>query len=228
MNFYIKNYKKFLNPKDNKKNKLKQYKFKKSKFYKKIKSCSSSFLYFFPRKYRSFQNKFEIFPKKLQYLFAPYKITLQKNYLDLLNFLKDKYLTNNLKDLIVDKNSLKYFLKFKKKRSNFYFTVFNNSGEVIYYLSSGRFSKLNFQKRNRKMRNSLFSLGLMIKVICRFLKKKKIFNIHVFLKPSALRIYIIRRIFFSFFYNGIKLLSIKNLISFPHNRFIKNKKIRRI
>ena len=160
----------------------------------------------------------------MQYLFAPYKITLQKNYLDLLNFLKIKYLKNSLEDL----NLVKYFLKFKKKRSNFYFTVFNNSGEVIYYLSSGRFSKLNFQKRNRKMRNSLFSLGLIIKIICKVLKKKKIFKINVFLKPSFLKLYIIRRIFFSFFYNGIKLLSIKNLISFPHNRFVKNKKIRRI
>lgn len=227
LNFYIKNYKKILDSKV-KKIKLKQYRFKKLRFYRKFKSSSSSLLYFFPRKYRNFLNKFESFPKRLQYLFSPYKITLQKNYLDLLDFLKKKYLLNDLKDLDKNENLIKYFLKFKKKRSNFYFTIFNNRGEVIYYLSSGRFSKLNFQKRNRKMRNSLFSLGLIIKTICKVLKKKKIYKIHVFLKPSALKFYIIRRIFFNFYYSGVKLLSIKNLISFSHNCFLKNKKIRRI
>lgn len=68
----------------------------------------------------------------------------------------------------------------------------------------------------------------MIKIICRILKKKKIFKINVFIKPYFLKVYIIRRIFFSFFHNGIKLMSVRNLINFPHNRFTKNKKIRRI
>ncbi len=89
LTFYIKNYKKLSDPKV-KKFKLKQYRFRKLRFYKKIKFSSSSFLYFFPRKYRDFLNKFENFPKRLQYLFAPYKITLQKNYLDLLDFSKNK------------------------------------------------------------------------------------------------------------------------------------------
>lgn len=207
------------------KKKIKKYKFRKFKFLKKKKKNVTFNLHFFPRRNNAVVDRLVIFPQKLQLLFSPYGVDLQKNYLNTFNFLINKY--SNYPDLIKN-NKITYFLKFKKKRSNFYFTIFNNHGEVIYYLSSGKFLKLNFSKRNRKMRNSFFSIALMIKNICKVLKKKKIFRINVFIKPSFLKLYIIRRIFYSFFYNGVKLMSIKNFINLPHNKFTKNKKIRRI
>lgn len=223
--FYLRNYKKIFWKKLKRRFLLRKYRSRHYFLLRKAKK--DSFRRFIPRNYNNLENSLSIFPKKLQLLFAPYKIFLQKNYSDLFSFFKNISYTKFL-ELYKKNFPTYYFLKFKKKRSNFYFTIYSNKGDIIYYLSSGRFFKLNFQKRNRKLRNSLFNLSLMVKNMCKILKKKKIFVIHTFLKPRFLKLYLVRRIFYSFLFSGIKLMSFKSLVSFPHNRFTKNKKIRRI
>lgn len=119
-------------------------------------------------------------------------------------------------------------MQFKKKRSNYYFTVSNHLGEVIYNISSGRFLKQTQDKRNRKARNSFFSLNSIINNICFNLKKKRIFKINVFLKPKNFKSHLIQKIIFGFLRGGVKIKKIKNLISHSHGLPKKNKKIRRI
>ena len=77
----------------------------------------------------------------------------------------------------------RYYLMFKKKRSNFYYTVTNHKGEVIFYFSSGRVQKRVLKKRSRKVRASFFNLPKLTNFVCRALKKRKIKRLHTIFRP---------------------------------------------
>lgn len=130
-------------------------------------------------------------------------------------------------------NSKKYFkrrfyLICKKKRSNFYFTIVNQMGEVIISISSGRLQKNTLRKRNRKLRSAFFNLTGLTHYVIRSLRKKKIKTVEIFFKPSFLRFYQCKRLVYSFFMRGIKIRKLVRAPKISHGHPPKNKKVRRL
>lgn len=163
---------------------------------------------------------------KLTKLFKKYGIK-KKKFLSLISILKK--LKNNYISYRKLLLSNCYFLSFKKKKNNFYFTVINQSGEVIYNISSGRFAKNNYnKKRNKKLRSSFFSFSSIIKFICLNLKKKKIRKIRFFIRSRILRKYMVAKIRYRFLVNGVKIMNSKSTLHVSHGLHKKNKKIRRL
>lgn len=132
---------------------------------------------------------------------------------------------DNIKEGLLHKH---YYLVLRRKRSNFYFTVINHLGRVIYSISVGRFVKKNLRRRNRKLRVGYTHYAPIIRLICSALRKKKIFKIHTVFKPSSIRPYVLRRIINGFLTAGIKIMNINYIPKMAHGRAPKNKKVRRL
>lgn len=190
---------------------------------------------YIPRKYQKLRTpsrsvSIVSYPNRLVRLLAPFGIRLRVKGGSFFEHLKKTQPNYSIYRLHLLKNIKRpiYFLKFKKKRNNFYFTVYNTLGEVIYYLSSGRLTYYLFRRKNKKLRSSLFNLQVFVKFMCRALRKKKIFKIHFFFKSRKLYRYHNRRVFFTFLFNGIKLMNFRNPMEYSHCRKQKKKKARRL
>lgn len=171
----------------------------------------------------------KIFPPRMVRLLALHNIHLfpKVNYNSLLKYLARRYFLYRL--VMLDSEDCNfYYLRFKKKKNNYYLTVFNSIGEVIQHVSSGQFSKEAFNKRNKKLRSSLFGLQAVVGALCWELKRKRISKIRFFIKPAAFRSYMVKRLVFSFLNNGIRLMYLKTILRFGHGGQKKNKKKRRL
>ena len=122
----------------------------------------------------------------------------------------------------------RYSLSFKKKRSNFYFTLTDLFGEVVIHKSSGSLLKKTIKKRNRKLRNSFFNLYTLLELLIKALKRKRISKIHIFEKTSSLHFYQVQKIIKRLKLSNITVQELRILNKFSHGIPKKTKKVRRL
>lgn len=81
-----------------------------------------------------------------------------------------------------------YCLFMRRKKNNFYLTVTNGLGEVKFFLSSGAYLRRSRERRrNKKARASFRHLNEFLRIVANRLKRKKIFSIRYFMRPSFFR-----------------------------------------
>jgi hypothetical protein len=117
----------------------------------------------------------------------------------------------------------------KKLRSNYYFTIINGRGEVIFNSSSGSFiKKINEKKRNRKIRARYKYFDDYIKSFIKKLKKRKIYFIKYFIRKTGLKKRFRYSIPYTLSNNRITLGYIKNLAVRRHSKRKKSAKKKRM
>lgn len=122
-----------------------------------------------------------------------------------------------------------YCLTMKKKRSNYYLTLINGYGMVVFYLSSGAFlKKVHERKRNRKLRSKYIYYDEFQELFIKKLRRRKIKYIKYFLQNRGLRKRFRYNIVYGLKKNRIQLGYIKNLAIGPHSLKKKSKKKRRL
>jgi hypothetical protein len=124
--------------------------------------------------------------------------------------------------------SNEYYLTLKKKLNNYHLTVVDRLGHTQITYSAGRFLKKFSTKRNKKIRGSYYTLPQVIAQMCIMLKKKKIFFIEYFLKPSYLKPRFVNNIIYGFSFNGVPIKNLKITTACTHGEEKKNKKVRRL
>lgn len=193
-----------------------------------IKQFSAEKTVYFPRKlYKVDILRLVSLLNKLQNL----KQSLKQNYKYPRLSLKDFYIQMGKKGLKYFTNFNQYYASFKRKKSNYYITVFNQKGEVYSSFSSGQvINYLSNHRRNVKTRRANFNITNVAKFTAKRLKSQKIQKLRTFLQPGTnyLKPWSTRKLIESFHFKKIFFHNIKYVPAVSHGLPKKTKKSRRI
>lgn len=118
-----------------------------------------------------------------------------------------------------------YYVFFKKKKNNFYLTLTNGFGEVLFHNSSGRLLKF---RRNKKVRSSLINLPGLASTFVRRLVRRKIFRITRLYRPAGMSKRALKTIYNVFSGSGVVIKNLVKNSKRPHSFCQKTKKVRRL
>lgn len=168
----------------------------------------------YPRNYKPRRKR----PSKLRYIIKSNK--LKKNF----------SISKFLASFVNYKMNLDriHFLTFKKKKNNYYLSVVNFKGDILISLSSGQILLSMGRERNKKIRKSFFTQKAMIKKLCVFLRKRRIYWLYAFIRTKAFPSYKLTALVQNFSLSGVRIMKILEPALQPHNNFYKPKKKRRI
>lgn len=118
-----------------------------------------------------------------------------------------------------------YYVFFKKKKNNFYLTLTNGLGEVLFHNSAGRLLKF---RRNKKVRSSLFNLPGLATSLARRMVRRRISSISKLYRPMALSKRALKTIYNIFTGSGVVIKTLVKNSKRSHGFPKKTKKVRRL